>query len=122
MDAIGRSKGRAIGVGLHSESKIAMSLIVTEDGIDAVAVSDAQLKIWVDADDPGFLQSELRGTWRHFKGGTYTFVGVACDRQAGESLVVYTDADGQVWLRPGRMIDERVERDSGPRFRRCETD
>ena len=59
------------------------------------------------------------GMYRHFKGGIYEALYVARDSENPEKqMVVYKNAQGEMWVRPLEMWDEHVERDgySGPRF------
>lgn len=60
------------------------------------------------------------GTYRHFKGGLYTVIGVARHSETEQELVVYrplSDEQG-LWVRPVGMWTESVEHDgrSVPRF------
>jgi hypothetical protein len=60
------------------------------------------------------------GTYRHFKGGLYSVVGVARHSETEEELVVYRPLSGEqgLWVRPLAMWQEPVDREgySGPRF------
>ncbi|MGN8552659.1 UNVERIFIED_CONTAM: DUF1653 domain-containing protein [Microbacterium sp. SLM126] len=60
------------------------------------------------------------GTYRHFKGGLYTVIGVARHSETEQELVVYRPLSGEqgLWVRPVEMWTETVEHDgrSGPRF------
>ena len=60
------------------------------------------------------------GTYRHFKGGLYTVIGIARHSETEEELVVYRPHAGEqgLWVRPIAMWQEPVDRDgySGPRF------
>lgn len=60
------------------------------------------------------------GTYRHFKGGLYTVIGVARHSETEEELVVYRPLSGEqgLWVRPVGMWNEAVDRDgvAGPRF------
>jgi hypothetical protein len=60
------------------------------------------------------------GTYRHFKGGLYTVVGVARHSETEEEHVVYRPLSGEqgLWVRPLSMWEEPVDRDGyrGPRF------
>lgn len=60
------------------------------------------------------------GRYRHFKGGLYELLGVACHSETQEPMVVYRAlyGDGGLWVRPAAMWCEIVERDGyrGPRF------
>ncbi len=64
------------------------------------------------------------GTYRHFKGGLYSVVGVARHSETEEELVVYRPLAGDqgLWVRPLAMWNERVDRDgyAGPRFVRVD--
>ncbi|KQX07303.1 MULTISPECIES: DUF1653 domain-containing protein [unclassified Leifsonia] len=48
------------------------------------------------------------GLYRHFKGGLYTVVGEATDSETEQRVVVYSSADGRLWVRPASMWEERV--------------
>lgn len=76
---------------------------------------------WVHDPDNFLGGADVRGTWLHFKGGEYRFLGRTID-EAGTSHVVYLDEDGDVWVRPETMIEDHIERGTyaGPRFRRLE--
>ncbi|WP_235480238.1 DUF1653 domain-containing protein [Leifsonia sp. Leaf264] len=58
------------------------------------------------------------GLYRHFKGGLYEVVGEATDSETEERVVVYTSADGRLWVRPAAMFAESVVHDGVlvPRF------
>jgi hypothetical protein len=60
------------------------------------------------------------GMYRHFKGGVYEALYLAKHSESQEDMVVYRNAEGEVWVRPLSMWQEHVERDgySGPRFAR----
>lgn len=49
-------------------------------------------------------QGDLAGTYRHFKGGTYTVLGTARHSETEEELVVYSSASGEWWVRPKEMF------------------
>ncbi|TQL40388.1 uncharacterized protein DUF1653 [Homoserinimonas aerilata] len=46
----------------------------------------------------------IEGTYRHFKGGIYTVVGVARHSETEEELVVYRSPAGELWVRPRDMF------------------
>lgn len=52
------------------------------------------------------------GKYRHFKGGEYEVLHLAKDSETQEMLVVYRAlyGEGEVWVRPAKMWNERVER------------
>lgn len=60
------------------------------------------------------------GTYRHYKGGLYSLLGVARHSETGELLVVYRPQYGEaeLWVRPLTMFTELVEQDGKrqPRF------
>jgi hypothetical protein len=60
------------------------------------------------------------GRYRHYKGQTYTVIGVAQHSETGESLVVYRPEYGArgLWVRPLSMFQEQVTTLEGnvPRF------
>ena len=52
---------------------------------------------------------EVKAGWyRHFKGGEYQVIGVATQTETKELLVVYLDAEGQLWARPREMFQETL--------------
>ena len=50
--------------------------------------------------------SELRGTYRHFKGGVYELVDLARHSETEEELVIYRSPSGELWVRPRTMFFE----------------
>ena len=60
------------------------------------------------------------GRYRHYKGQTYTVIGVAQHSETGEALVVYRPEYGArgLWVRPLSMFQEQVATPDGnvPRF------
>lgn len=66
---------------------------------------------------------DIIGTYRHFKGGLCTVLGVAKHSETLEDMVVYHHADDEnLWVRPKAMFFEEVEVDATkkPRFARIE--
>ena len=65
------------------------------------------------------MESIKPGRYRHFKGKEYEVLGVARHSETEEELVVYRALYGDfgIWVRPGSMWNEAVERD-GKTFRR----
>lgn len=53
------------------------------------------------------------GTYRHFKGGTYTLVAVGRSSETEELQAIYAAADGRLWVRPLAMFTERVPNPAG---------
>ena len=53
------------------------------------------------------------GRYRHFKGGEYEVIGFAKHSETQEEMVVYRAlyGEGQIWVRPASMWNERVERE-----------
>ena len=53
------------------------------------------------------------GKYRHFKGNEYEVIAIAKHSETLEELVVYRAlyGAGEVWVRPAKMWNERVERD-----------
>ena len=53
------------------------------------------------------------GKYRHFKGMEYEVIGVAKHSETLEEMVIYRAlyGDGDIWVRPAAMWNERVERD-----------
>ena len=64
----------------------------------------------------------MNGAYRHFKGGVYQVIGVACHTATDEDLVIYRGVEGFLFLyaRPKRMWDEMIEYEGKtvPRFTR----
>jgi hypothetical protein len=60
------------------------------------------------------------GRYRHFKGGEYEVVGVACHSETREPMVVYRPlyGDGGLWVRPLAMFTGTVTHNGQtvPRF------
>lgn len=58
------------------------------------------------------------GIYRHYKGKEYLVIGVAQHSENKSELIVYSDINGQLWVRPKEMFLESVEVDgcSVPRF------
>ena len=52
-----------------------------------------------------------KGKYRHFKGNEYEVIGFAKHSETCEEMVIYRAlyGDGQVWVRPVSMWNERVE-------------
>lgn len=52
------------------------------------------------------------GKYRHFKGNEYEVIAIAKHSETLEELVVYRAlyGGGEVWVRPAKMWNERVER------------
>ena len=65
-----------------------------------------------------------KGTYRHYKGGVYDVIGLACHTETLEWYVVYQSHERKkksipsVWVRPYGMFVENVEIDGvkRPRF------
>lgn len=60
------------------------------------------------------------GRYRHYKGGEYEVIDVACHSETEEALVVYRKlyGDRSLWVRPLAMFTETVDVDGvqKPRF------
>lgn len=54
------------------------------------------------------------GTYRHFKGGTYTLLAVGRHSENEELHVIYRAADERLWVRPLAMWSEVIEGPDGP--------
>lgn len=68
------------------------------------------------------MNDELKpGIYRHFKGNEYELLFVAKHSETLEEMVVYRAlyGEGDVWVRPASMWNEKIERD-GKTFRRFE--
>ena len=66
------------------------------------------------------MEHEIKkGRYRHFKGGEYMVLHVACHSETLEQYVVYQAlyGDKKVWVRPAEMWNDEVLRD-GVRYRR----
>ena len=52
-----------------------------------------------------------KGKYRHFKGNKYEVIGFAKHSETCEEMVIYRAlyGEGQVWVRPVSMWNERVE-------------
>lgn len=50
--------------------------------------------------------AEIRGRYRHFKGGLYEVEGVARHSETQEEMVVYRSPAGELWVRPRAMFFE----------------
>lgn len=59
------------------------------------------------------------GKYRHFKGGEYEVIGIAKHSETQEEMVIYRAlyGEGQIWVRPACMWNERIERNSESFFR-----
>ena len=51
--------------------------------------------------------------YRHFKGGIYEIRGLGTHTETGESMVVYSDKNDKVWIRPEKMFRETVDTPAG---------
>ncbi len=62
-----------------------------------------------------------KGRYRHFKGNEYVVLFTAKHSETCEEMVVYRAlyGEGDVWVRPASMWNEKVERD-GKSFLRFE--
>lgn len=108
-----------LAVARHSETKQLLEIVDVQEPVPLIRAFPGASDTWVHDPDDLLGDPALRGTWRHFKGGEYRFLGRAVD-EAGASHVVYVDDQNGVWLRPQTMIEEHIERGTyaGPRFRR----
>lgn len=59
------------------------------------------------------MQEIKLGKYRHFKGNEYEVIAIAKHSETLEEMVVYRAlyGEGQMWVRPARMWDEKIERD-----------
>ena len=67
------------------------------------------------------MKGNLKGKYRHFKGGIYEVVCIAKHSETLEEMVVYRNVSEpqKVWVRPLSMWDEEITRD-GKTFKRFE--
>src|SRR5437016_2275236 len=96
-----------VGCGLHSETNEPWTLRLHDGALNAAPGCPGFEEAWVEDELAALAPSELAGTWRHYKGGRYT-VHAEARAPDGATLVVYTSADGRVWLRPAAMWQEIV--------------
>ena len=47
--------------------------------------------------------------FRHYKGGTYEFIGEAIHSETKEKMVIYSDSDNNIYVRPAKMFYEEVK-------------
>ncbi len=59
------------------------------------------------------MQEIKLGKYRHFKGNEYEVIAIAKHSETLEEMVVYRAlyGEGQTWVRPASMWEERIERD-----------
>ena len=48
----------------------------------------------------------VKGTYKHYKGGIYTVIGIAKHSETQEEMVIYQGQDEQIWARPRAMFNE----------------
>lgn len=108
-----------LAVARHSETKQLLEIIDAGEAVPLARPVAGASATWVHDPDDLLGDAAVRGTWLHFKGGEYRFLGRTVD-EAGAPHVVYLDEDGGVWVRPQAMIEDHIERGTyaGPRFRR----
>lgn len=60
------------------------------------------------------------GLFEHYKKNQYTVIGVGRHTETLEEVVIYTDEQGTIWVRPLEMFVETVMVDGAaiPRFKR----
>ncbi len=51
--------------------------------------------------------------YRHYKGGIYEVLGMATHTETLESMVIYADNKGNMWVRPASMWNEVVDTPNG---------
>lgn len=44
------------------------------------------------------------GTYKHYKGGIYQFLGTCEHTETNEKLAIYIDSNGKTWVRPSDMF------------------
>ena len=70
------------------------------------------------------IESDIKGVYRHYKGGMYRVICLAHHSETLEDMVIYEPLDGKsgAWARPASMWDELVQVDGvmRPRFERVE--
>lgn len=79
----------------------------------------SKVREWKDALDAVGARVTEGGTYRHYKGGSYTTICQATVEATGKPVMVYRSEDGRIWTRP---LDEffGVTHNNGtivPRFR-----
>jgi hypothetical protein len=114
-----------VGIARFTEGEhryVTLALLPTGE-VSASETENGGSGTWLAPFPKSARPDELVGTWDHFKGGVYRFVGRAIDARTGEYLVVYLDRDETVWVRPEHMIQDIITRKgySGPRFIRRRT-
>lgn len=57
------------------------------------------------------MENEIRGKYKHFKGGEYEVLGIAKDSETLEDMVVYRALYGEqdMWVRPREMFFGKKE-------------
>jgi hypothetical protein len=118
---MGANSGHLIGVARHSENEQTYALIADQAGAIVAQPAAPGADTWLTDRDQLAAIDPIAGRWRHFKGGVYEFIARGREANTGETLVIYTSADGAIWVRPERMIDDVVERD-GRRYSRFTRD
>jgi cyclomaltodextrinase len=66
------------------------------------------------------MEENIKGTYRHFKGGEYEVIDIAKHSETLEEFVVYRAlyGTGELWVRPKDMFfgEKEVEGKMTPRF------
>lgn len=57
------------------------------------------------------IETLIKGTYKHYKGGFYKAIGIGKHTETEESLVFYIDSKGNLWARPVEMFLETTEVD-----------
>lgn len=52
---------------------------------------------------------EIKGTYKHYKGGIYHVIGEGLHTETEEKLIFYKDDKGNLWARPTEMFTSTVE-------------
>ena len=57
---------------------------------------------------------EINAYYRHYKGGLYRIDAIATHSENNKQMVIYTNIEGETWVRPLEMWNERAN--DQPRF------
>jgi len=58
------------------------------------------------------MEKNIKGKYKHFKGGLYEVLGVAKHSETLEEMVLYChEGEKEMWVRPFDMFFEEIERE-----------